>query len=330
MFDYKGYSEEKLKNLCDDKYAYKGFANWHYWTAEVYSFGKHIRNYGFYPQILPLHIYTDHGSGFYDIEVPKHELEHDAYCQLYHSSQSVKLFKKSSDKPCYTMLSPFVWYKRKNKIKKSKNAKGTLAFPAHSTPDIDLVSSIEDYIEKLKQLPEEFQPVCVCLHMHDINKGQHEIFEKHSIPVYTAGNAFDQRFAERFYDILKNFKYTTSDLLGSYTYYSINMDIPFSLYGGDVKYKNKGNVNMNIGDMPLNLFYDYNKIAECFKGLNTTINEEQKKLTSLSLGLENACSRFEMAKILYKAYFKKGNLIKDLVFFFKNLRKTIKGRLKNK
>ena len=318
-FDYKGYSEEELLQLCDDNLAYKGKAKWHYWTAEVYSFGRHIRNYAFYPSFLPLHIYTDHGPGCYITEIPKHEFEHDASCQFYHSADSVKLFKKSSDKPCYTMLSPFAWCRKVRKIQQSDNARGTLAFPAHSTQDIDLVSDIEEYIEQLKKLPEEFQPVSVCLHMHDINKDQHKIFMKHNIPVYTAGNAFDQRFAERFYDILKNYKYTTSNMIGSYTYYSIEMGIPFSLYGKEAKYENKGNANMVIGEMPLNLFYDYYKISETFKGLYKIITEDQKKIAEISLGINEGISRIEMAKLLYYAYFRQSIILKTIIYNTKQL-----------
>ena len=92
-----GMSESELLKLCDEKYTGKGVVTWHYWTAEVYSFGKHIRNYAFYPYILPLFVYTDHGVGSYTNEIPKHELEHKAYCQLYHSSVSAELFNDKDE-----------------------------------------------------------------------------------------------------------------------------------------------------------------------------------------------------------------------------------------
>ena len=33
-----------------------------YWTSELYGFGKYIRQYGYYPEELPLMIFTDHGG----------------------------------------------------------------------------------------------------------------------------------------------------------------------------------------------------------------------------------------------------------------------------
>lgn len=330
MFDYKGYSEENLKKLCDDKYTHKGFADWHYWPAEVYSFGKHIRNYGFYPQMLPLHIYTDHGVGHYSDEISKHELEHDAYCQFYHSAKSVDEYKKVSEKPCYVLLSPFVMCRRKNQIIQSKTAKGTLAFPAHTTPEIDDFSDIELYIKQLKEMPEEFQPVCVCLHMHDINKQQHKIFEKHGIPVYTAGNAFDQRFAERFYEILKNFKYTTSNIIGSYTYYSVEMGIPFSIYGNKPIFMNNSDPNLEKGEYKLDENNEYQRVFKLFEGLNKEITRQQRELVEENLGIKDCISRFKMVQILYAAYFKQGNIIKDLSFSINSYRKYLKLIMKER
>lgn len=328
-FDYKGYNEEKLLQLCSDDLAYKGKAKWYYWTAEVYSFGRHIRNYAFYPFILPLHIYTDHGVGYYSDVISKNELENNAYCQFYHSANSVELFKKVSNKPCYTMLSPFIMYRKKTGITKTKQAKGTLAFPAHTTPDIDDISNIENYIEQLKQMPEEFQPVCVCLHMHDIKKWQHKIFMKHNIPVYTAGNACDQNFAERFYNILKNFKYTTSNLIGSYTYYSVEMDMPFSIYGNDPEFYNNSDSNLKQGEYKVQENQKYQKIYQMFKGLSKEISQEQKEYVEKNLGISDGLSRFEMAKILYIAYFKKGNLMQDLGISFKNFKRYLRNKYKD-
>jgi len=327
-FDYKGLSSQKLIELCDDKNAFKGFAEWRYWTAEVYSFGKHIRECALYPSILPLHIFTDHGVGHYSDGIAKQELENDAYCQFYHSTESVELFKKNSKKPCYTLLSPFVMCRRKNKIEQLKNAKGTLAFPAHSTPEIDDSSNIEKYIQQLKELPEEFQPVCVCLHMHDLHKEQHKIFIENDIPVYTAGNAFDYRFAERFYDILKHFKYTTSNMVGSYLFYSVEMGIPFSIYGNGPELYNNSDPNLDNGVYNVDENQEYSKIFKMFKGLNKEVTQEQKKIVEENLGIVDGLSRFEMAKTLYTAYLKHGNIAKDLLFAINAYRKFLKRKIK--
>ena len=314
MFDYNGYSEKKLLDLCDDVKANKGKAPWHYWTSEVYSFGKHLRDYALYPEILPLYVYSNHGITwlYKDSEIPKHELENNAECMLCLNPENTDYYRKNAGKPAHCLYSPFVWYRRKNKIKQIVNAKGTLAFPAHTTPDIDLLSGQEEYIQDLKKLPQEFQPVAVCLHMHDINKGIHELFLKHGFPVYTAGNAFDYRFAERFYDIMKNFKYTTSNSPGSYAFYSVEMGIPFSLYGNKPKIVNKSDPNLQQGEIKFKERNYYKERCDIFKGLNKIISEKQKEYVEKNLGIYDGISRFKMAKVLYQAYFKRGNLLEDL------------------
>jgi hypothetical protein len=90
--------------------------------------------------------------------------------------------------------------------------KGTICFAAHSTPGIDDTSDIELYARQLLALPDKFQPVTVCLHMHDINKGQYKIFQNAGLPVVTAGNTSDHKFIERFLNILKEYSYSTSNI----------------------------------------------------------------------------------------------------------------------
>lgn len=322
-FDYKGYSEETLLALCDSANIDAGNAEWVYWTAEVYSFGRHIRDYAFYPSFLPLLCFTDHGAGTFShmAGIPKHEFESTAPVQFYHSPDVVNVFKKVSEKLCFCMFSPFVWYRKKNDISQSPTAKGTLAFPAHTTPSIDLTSDIEEYIEQLKTLPEQYHPVCVCLHMHDIVKGQHKLFLKHGIPVYTAGNTSDYRFAERWYDLVKNFKYTTSNMIGSYTYYAVEMGIPFFIYGDAPELTNHSDDNLSQGCYNYQT-EEYIKICDIFKDRYEAVTETQKELVEKHLGIHDGISRLHMAKLLYASYCKSGRCFQDAVVICKRLIKA--------
>lgn len=327
-FDYKGYTEEKLEKLCEDKYVHNGFSELKYWTSEVYSFGRNIRSYGFYPECLPLHIYSEHGVGLPFTQ--SHEVDNDAAAMFVFSQSKKQTYTEKSNKPCFVIPAPFVWYRRKNNVNQRVDAKGTLIFPVHSIPSEETILDLNKYIEEIKALPQEFHPVCVCLHMHDINKGWHKIFAEHNIPVYTVGNAFDQRFSQRFYDLLKNFKYTSSNLIGSYTFYSVEMGIPFSLYGTEAYFNNISNdsIPKGIYDISQNEIYTQN--AAAFKGLNKTITEEQKKLADHYLGLENPSSRQEIAKVLYMAYLKNRNPIKDCLSAAKKIIKFIRYKIKGR
>jgi hypothetical protein len=298
-----------------------------YWTANVYSFGKYLREYGYYPSWLPLCVYTDHGVNIQHKPF-ENELDSDAPTQLYHSLKSKLEWKKYSSKPCFVMYSPFVFYRIKNNVVPVVNAKGTIAFPAHSTPNIDDISDIHEYIKHLNQLPEEYHPISVCLHMHDINKGRHHVFIKHNIPVYTAGNCFDERFAERFYDIIKKFKYATSNIAGSYLYYCIEMGIPFFIYGNKQVYINYSDTNVSKGLYdPLEESHEYRQVHDMFSELSTIITPLQKEYVDISLGLRDGLSRGQMAWVLYSSLFKwvfYGTFIKYAFIFFRRL---LSGRI---
>ncbi len=320
MFDYKGQTEEELLKLCDEKYTNKGNAKWLYWPSEVYSFGRHYRKYGFYPSSLPLHVYSEHGVN--DSKIYPHELENNAEAIFVFCEEKCSEYKKISKKPCYVTVPPMILYRRRKNITQNKDAKGTIAFPSHSTPEVDAVFDVKKYIEELKSLPQDMQPVCVCLHMHDINKGQHKIFLENNIPVYTAGNAFDVRYGQRFYDILKNFKYSCSNHVGSYVYYSTEMGIPFSLFGQGCEYYNKTDKNLPVGKFDSKDNITVKKSYEIFKGINKEIKPEQKEFIKKFTSPKGAVSRLKMSLILWRSCFKKGNIIKDIICNIKNKKKA--------
>ena len=297
----KPLSAEQLEEFCQSfSVPYKLTSRMSYWTTEVYGLGKFIRKYGYYPKWLPLCVYTDHGPR--EHKPSKYELESSAPVQMYHSPNSVKHWKKVSDKPCYCYLSPFVYYRRTNGISVDQNAKGTIAFPAHTTPAIDDISDIQTYIDDLQKLPEEFQPVSVCLHMHDINKGVHNKFIAAGFPVYTAGHASDYDYIERFYSIIKQFKYGTSNTFGSYIFYCIELGIPFSIIGAKQKFINKSDPNVVIGEYdPYKECMHYREASDLFAGINTVINQNQREYVNFHLGLKDTISRKKMAAVLYYA-----------------------------
>lgn len=322
MFSYVGMTEKELTDLCVDKNLNKGNAEWKYWTSEIYSFGKYLRLYGFYPSWLPLYVYMEHGVAINKVEeIPPHELNNDAYCHFYMDARKIPYFKEKSTKPCYPLKSLSVYCRKRNNYKQSPEAKGSLFFFSHSTPDIENEMNLKELFQELKTLPEQMQPVCVCLHMHDINKGVHKQFIGNGFPVYTAGNTLDNRFADRFYSLIKNFKYTFSNEIGSYTFYSVEMGIPFFFYGSEPVYYNVSDENIPSGRYTINQQDFYREMVRLFSysGFNVELTEEQVQFTKMKLGLETGLSRLQMSKILWKAYFSNESairLLKRTVHYF--------------
>lgn len=295
-----GFTEVEIAELLNPKNtAY--FRGAPYWTSELYGFGKYIREYGYYPRFLPLCIYSDHGVSYY-LEPNQHELHSGSPAQFFHSPESVANWKQVSDVPCYNLYSPFVFYRQSRRITQSPTAEGTLAFPAHSTPSIENQSHFEQYIQDLESLPDTYKPISICLHMHDINKGLHTIFLDNGYPVFTAGNTHNYAFTEQFYEILRHFKYTTSNFIGSYTFYAVEMGIPFFVYGSRETFINVSDSNLPKGEFdPYKTHPRFKQMYDLFDSPTTSISAHQKEVVERTLGLYDGVSRITMAIILYRS-----------------------------
>lgn len=277
-----------------------------FWTSEIYGFGRYIRQYGFYPKRLPLFVFTDH-SGPSIIETFNYfELSHDAPFTLLHNPTLVEKFKKLTGRPCYVLYSPFVFYRRQHGITQMKNATGTLAYPAHSLPSLADDLDLTEYMEQLVRLPEQYQPVSVSLHYHDLEKGVHRNFLDHGFRVYTAGNPLDYKFTERFYAILRHFKYSTSNLPGSYLFYAVEMGIPFFLHGQRPNYRMTD--NSRVAEEAYKCATTRDKLLgtyeEAFSIMASSVSSRQNSLVSHTLGLGHGISRRRMAWILYFSFLK--------------------------
>lgn len=299
-----GFTEEQILELCNEENNHPFFRGAPYWTAEIYSFGKYIRQYGYYPKFLPLAVYTDHGPTRLIKPPYKHELEATAPVMFYHSPESVKIWKSFSRKPCFVLFSPFIFYRRKNNIVQAIDANGTIVFVNHVTEDIRDISNTQVYINQLKNLPQKFQPVSVCLHITDIKQGRYKIFMDNNVPVYTVGGN-SEYFAERFYNILKKFKYASSNSVGSSMFYAVEMGVPFFIYGNKPENINDGDSNLPLGKYD---FYEgreyFQMLDKLFSDLDCKITEEKKKIVETDLGVYDGISRLKMAFVLYMSLFR--------------------------
>jgi hypothetical protein len=297
-----------------------------YWTAEVYGFGRQIRKYGYYPLWLPLCINTDHGPSGTGL-IYDHDINSGSPVQFYHLPLNVQNWRSRFTRPCYVLYSPFVFYRRKNRVKQLPTAKGTLVFPGHTTPDIDDISDTDKYIADLEALPEKYKPLSVCLHYHDINKGMHKLYLTKGYRVFSAGNPHDYNFIKNFYNILRNFKYSTSNLWMSCLFYSVEMGIPHFIYGNSPVLVNKGDKNIETGTYDLMSIPRIRMITEMFQGPLDTISPAQLELVKNDLGMTAPTSRIRTSYLLYLALLKH---MRNRPQDFKNLLHYSKLTIKNK
>ena len=269
---------------------------------EMYGCGKVYRFYGFYPSLLPIYVMTQHGVSLWDYP-QSHDLNSPYPCMLVFSKRMQKAWKKVSSKPCYVIQNPFITYRRKYKIRQQKSARGTLFFFAHSTREIDIKLNIDRLMKQLKNLPDIYKPVSICFHFVDIQKGYYKPFIGKSFECYTAGHDSDPKFMERFYEILSKFRFAMSNGIGSYTFYSVEMGIPFSLYGERPIYYNRADTSFPLGGWdPTKKYKQLTKFIAIFKGLYTEISDKQRNLVRSELGIGDGIGRLKMAKLLYLSY----------------------------
>lgn len=212
-------------------------------------------------------------------------------------------WEKISNVKCEVITSPFVIYRRMNNITQNKDAKGTIAYPYHSTHQVKGEYDIDKYCEVLKSLPEEFQPVTISLHHSDIEEyNMDKEYEKRGFKVVCASyGQGDKQFYEAFYDILKNYKYATANEPGSQSFYAIEMGIPFFLAGEQGIVDNRNNLDINGKTEILKTIDEkYGKIAiELFSAKPYgVITQEQKDFVESELGINDGLSKEELIKVL--------------------------------
>ncbi|KLE14644.1 hypothetical protein [Clostridium sp. C8] len=238
--------------------------------------------------------------------------------------------------------SPFFMYRKIKKIEKSKYANGSVVFPCHSTKEIEVDYNIENFCESLDRLPNEFKPCVICLHWCDYNnKNVLEKYKSLGYKVVTAGfpnRSNNFKFVKNYYDILSNAKYTLSNEIGTYTFYSVEMGIPFSLINkGEVTHHNKGDLNLsnwNIFDKfkasEISLIME--EAERIFYGINYEVSSEQRQFVELEMGSneQNMLNKYQLRKIVLKSYkdINYYKLIKKIILKIKNKIKYISNKLR--
>jgi hypothetical protein len=200
-----------------------------------------------------------------------------------------KIALEAGKKNVFTVGAFFIHYRMKNKIKQSAQAKGTITFPSHSTLDIKSVFDWDKYAKELSELPEEYQPISACVYWTDVLEGRHEAFAKYGIDAYTSGNIGEENYAKNLYEKLKDCRYVTSNLLGSYANYALEMDIPFFVFGDKSVYAARGNKGDTIN--PANVAIQSNPfylgMTASFEMTHTELLEGRPVITEEQLSFQN-------------------------------------------
>lgn len=215
----------------------------------------------------------------------------------------IKSCRQSGVKYPYCIGAPFVSFRHKYGITKKDFAEGTVVFPQHSTEGEDVLVDWVKLADKLKNFPQEFQPVTVCLYYLDfVKKDIRSQFEK-NFKVVTAGNIYNPEFAANFYEILSNHKYATSNTVSTFTFYAIEMGIPFFITNQEFSYIHKFN-SEELGTGHKDWLTDKDsEYANAYKLFtdhpSKKISVEQIKYTHKELGINSGTKRQKVRVILF-------------------------------
>lgn len=201
-----------------------------FWETETYSFGKTYRNWLGWPWFIPLPMTGDHGVPL-TRKFSNRELHSGARTYLTWSS-----WRTETDNPrklrVIQIPHPWVTYRRKRGLSKNIHSQGTLAFIPHTLQDTSREGfDFKEYIETLISLPQEFQPVSLCIQMHDVRKGLHKELAQFGLPIFTAGHTSSPFFVDRFYDLILRFNFATSNVSGSQQFYCQEAGVPYFILG---------------------------------------------------------------------------------------------------
>ncbi|MBL8470065.1 hypothetical protein [Methyloversatilis discipulorum] len=268
-----GYSDDELLQLSRlRRRTEAGFAPWASWEVENSSFGKTLRDWASYPSWLPMCAVSDHGV-HWGARCWPNEIESPYRLFLSWNAKKARLMAERHGKEALHIPHPWAAYRSARGIEPDVDRHGTVVFFSHSNDNTTpMFDSLDAYMQSLKDLPESFHPVVICLSFHDVLKGMHRTLRRYGLPIVTAGTTNAQCFVDRFYGIARRFRYACSPTIGSHSFYLVEAGVPFFLYGPAPTYVIKGSRSVRDGVQDLRDYGDEEDI-ERFMALRQLFSE---------------------------------------------------------
>lgn len=306
MIKLGGMSDRELEAACiRDPSEIRHYFNW---TSELYSFGKCLRLIARYPKILPLFIYSDHGAGLHSHFYP-HELNNECNVHFTWHPSKANRYARLGSKRIVRITHPWVTYRKLRGIRRVDRPSGTLVFFTHHVPGIEWQGRDQDeYFEQLRALPEQFHPIVLCLHMHDINAGHHLALRRHGFPMVTAGNTSSADFVDKFYGLVSQFAYATSQDWGSQVAYCVEMGVPYFFLGPLPRLINISHKEMRVGPVDDYQDDDHKKYLSQARALfrypDTELTPEKQRFVEAILGMDSGVAREAISQLVWREFFR--------------------------
>jgi hypothetical protein len=276
--------------------------------SKFYGMDNILRRYLHLPQNFPLDVHLDHGIAMNLQKVDV--LLSNSKSKINFVDNHYRKELAQGKKNVYVLGPLFFHYRRLNKIKIRPDATGTIVYPTHSTHHISAEFDYEEYCKQLKQLPAFYHPITICMYWVDILRGKHQPFLDYGFKVITNGHMFDKDYAKNFYKNLIAHKYSTGNEPGSFTFYSVEVGIPFFLYGPKSNLVSLG-TDPSLPDSYKFSTLDFAKrVSEAFTFTDSAlskpikISEEQREIVEFYIDRKHWISREKALFIYLKTHYK--------------------------
>ena len=258
------------------------------WSSEVYGLGKTFRKMAHYPKFLPLFFTSDHGvvlNSILDINIAngrtrtrRHLTWNPTIAEIY---QDNSFFKVSG------IIHPWIHYKERMHLTRNYPGKGTIFFPYHTVPAgyITHGFSDEESINYLLNLPRDFQPITVCLHIHDLKTDRPKIFAEHGFAVTSVGNMMAFDYADDFYNLISSFAFSISEDWGSQVAYLVDFGIPCQVLPRKIEIFPADPATLFLAPLQKDIAMEnIQKGYDLFADLPRSVSNEQKEFVERHLG----------------------------------------------
>jgi hypothetical protein len=195
------------------------------WFNAYYGMDRVLKLYANWQSDRPLKVALTHGPQFNDY-VWHEEIASPVPVLLVYPDHVLDLHHHSG-KVTFQTAAPFIYAQRLVDPLPSEKRKGTLFFLSHSTHWSTTKTDVALISKKLSQLPEECQPVNICVYWRDQNIGHHKAFAERGHNIFSAGHIYDPNFIFRLVYLLSLHRYACGTDMGSHIFYAVKAGVSY-------------------------------------------------------------------------------------------------------
>lgn len=289
--------QEDLIRLCADR---PSATNEIFEPNAYYGNDLVLKEYAGLPQSYQLKVVIPHGVVLAQDEGWVWGLEAAAVLPvvLCYPPYRERSYREHTNKRVVLSAAPFLYVAEMLKNGPHPERNGTLFFPSHSTHWDTAYMDDELLAKQLSLLPDEYQPITICMYWRDFNLGRHLPFQNRGMKIVSAGHIYqNQYFLHRLYHLCSLHRYASGNSLGSHIFMSVTAGCSY-FHFDKVAYSVKTGVDIGLAETNHKIASD---LTLLFSVPGVTMTDEQMATVDYYLGRRYLRSPTELRKQLQHA-----------------------------